>query len=137
VSDVNANSGTRFQVLSRAALVCYWLLIFTGTHWPTVRLESYPQNTDKILHFLAYSGLGFLMALWLSSKREIGLREMAAIFAIVFVYAIVDEVTQIPVGRDCEFFDAVADWVGCLIGLSAFTILRHTVRRMAAVAGSN
>jgi VanZ family protein len=93
-------------------------------------LGGYPQNTDKVLHFTGYAGFGFLIAVWMSTKREFKRRDFAAAFAVIFVYAIVDEVTQPWFGRDCEFFDAVADWIGGLSGLSVFLLLRAALRRV-------
>src|SRR5579864_4537381 len=115
---MNAGAGNsgRFRAWSTAVLACYWLALFAGTHWPNFRLEKYPENTDKLLHFSAYAGLSFLIAVRLSLKRDVGLREGVRILAVIVVYSILDEVTQIPVGRSCEFLDAVADWVGGTIG---------------------
>jgi VanZ family protein len=110
-------------------LGCYWLIMFTGTHWPHVSLERYPQNFDKVLHFTGYAGFGFLIAVWVSTKRTFSRRDFAAAFAVIFVYAIVDEVTQPYFGRDCEFGDMVADWIGGLSGMAVFLLLRAVLRR--------
>jgi VanZ family protein len=119
----------RYRAAAGIVLILYWLIMFAGTHWPHVSLESYPQNTDKILHFTGYAGFGFLIAVWITTKRTFGSRDFAVAFAVIFVYAIVDEVTQIPVGRTCDFFDAVADWIGGLSGLAVFLLLRAVLRR--------
>ena len=111
-------------------LVCYWLLMFSLTHWPHMNLGNVPQNTDKVLHFTGNAGFGFLIALWVSTKRKFGPRDFAAAFGVIFVYAIVDELTQPAFGRDCEFLDAVADWIGGLTGLSVFLLLRVALRRV-------
>lgn len=126
--------GERLRPWYRAVLGCYWLAMFGGTHWPNFHLDDYPQNTDKILHFLAYAGLGFLFAAYLSTKRKVGWRELGGIFAIAALYSIADELLQIPVGRSCDFFDAVADWAGCLIGLLAFVGLRWTLWQSTAIS---
>jgi VanZ family protein len=120
----------RYRAAAGIVLIVYWLIMFAGTHWPHVNLESYPSNFDKVLHFTGYAGFGFLIALWMSTKRTFGPRDFAVAFCIIFVYAIVDEVTQIPVGRTCDFFDAVADWIGGLSGLSLFLLLRLALRRL-------
>jgi VanZ family protein len=109
-------------------LGCYWLIMFTGTHWPHVSLEHYPQNFDKVLHFTGYAGFGFLIAVWVSARRKFGLREFAAGFAVIFIYAILDEVTQPYFGRDCEFGDMVADWCGGICGMGVFLLLRTVLR---------
>jgi VanZ family protein len=130
LSDAKPPASRGYQLAAGAVLIGYWLIMFTGTHWPHVNLGNYPQNTDKLLHFTGYAGFGFLIALWISTKREFKRRDCAAAFAVIFVYAIVDEVTQPWFGRDCEFFDAVADWIGGLSGLSVFLLLRTILRRL-------
>jgi VanZ family protein len=111
-------------------LGCYWLIMFTGTHWPHVSLEHYPTNFDKVLHFTGYAGFGFLIAVWVSARRKFGLREFAAGFGVIFAYAIFDEVTQPYFGRDCEFGDMVADWLGGLSGMAVFLLLCSALARL-------
>jgi VanZ family protein len=123
----------RYRLAASIVLIGYWLIMFAGTHWPHVNLEHFPQNTDKLLHFTGYAGFGFLIAVWISTKREMRARDFAAVFGVIFVYAIVDEVTQIPVGRTCDFFDALADWCGGLSGLGVFLVLRAALRRLRLV----
>jgi VanZ family protein len=112
------------------ALGCYWLIMFTGTHWPHVSLEGYPHNFDKVLHFTGYAGFGFLIALWTTVRRRFGLREFAAGFAVIFLYAIFDEVTQPYFGRDCEFGDMVADWIGGTCGMGVFLLGFAAIRKL-------
>jgi VanZ family protein len=127
--ETSSPNARHYRRVAATALICYWLIMFTGTHWPHVSLESYPQNTDKLLHFTGYAGFGFLIAVWMSTKREVRWRDLAAAFGVIFVYAIVDELSQPPFGRTCDFFDAVADWCGGLAGLAAFLVLRAFLRR--------
>jgi VanZ family protein len=122
-----------YRLAASVVLACYWLIMFAGTHWPHVSLEHYPQNFDKVLHFTGYAGFGFLLAVWISTRRTFGRREFAAAFGVIFVYAIVDEVTQPFFGRECEFFDMVADWCGGLVGLAAFLLIRPLLRRLQIV----
>jgi VanZ family protein len=111
-------------------LGCYWLIMFTGTHWPHVSLEHYPQNFDKVLHFTGYAGFGFLIALWVTVRRRFGLRQFATGFAVIFLYAIFDEVTQPYFGRDCEFLDMVADWIGGTCGMAIFLLAFAATRKL-------
>jgi VanZ family protein len=122
----------RFRMATTAALVCYWLAMFLGTHWPNFSLRGYPQDTDKVLHFSAYAGLSFLLALRPSLKRDLRLRDGLWILAVIVGYSIFDEVTQIPVGRTCDFFDAVADWIGGVFGLCVFAVLYRMLRRIVS-----
>ncbi len=132
----------RLCMLATVVLTCYWLAMFTGTHWPNFNLERYPRNTDKLLHFSAYAGLSFLIALRLALKRasaageslrlpSLALRDVLWIIAVIVGYSIFDEVTQPYFGRTCDFFDALADWIGGSFGLGVFAVIRRILRRLA------
>jgi VanZ family protein len=134
--------GNRIRTLTKATLTCYWLAMFTGTHWPNFSLERYPHNTDKILHFSAYAGLSFLIALRLAFRRasasgellrlpSLAIRDVFWIMALIVGYSIFDEVTQPYFGRTCDFFDALADWIGGSFGLGVFAVVRRLLRRLA------
>jgi VanZ family protein len=120
----------RYQLAAGTVLIGYWLIMFTGTHWPHVSLEGYPQNFDKVLHFTGYAGFGFLIAVWIFTKHELRPPDYAVAFAVVFVYAIVDEVTQPYFGRECEFGDMVADWIGGSCGMGIFLLAAATIRKL-------
>jgi VanZ family protein len=131
VSDERLNR-RRLHALLLAMLVCFWMAMFAGTHVPHLPLDAFPTNFDKLLHASANCGLAFLIAVWLSTGRRVGLKELGGIFAAVFGYAIFDELSQIPFGRDCELFDAVADCAGGMTGLAGFATLRYAVQRRSA-----
>ena len=137
MKDERQSRGTRRTGLLLAILVCFWVAMFLGTHWPHLPLDFLPANCDKLLHWSANCGLAFLIPLWLSSWRDVAFKDLAGIFAVVLGYAIFDEVSQIPVGRDCEFFDAVADCFGGLSGLAAFMAFRRAARGLAVAVRSN
>jgi VanZ family protein len=139
VDPMKAAFAARVRTLSSVILVCYWLAMLTGTHWPNFRLEAYPENTDKVLHLSGYAGLTFLIALRLSLKSSsdpaeplrlnpITLRQSLWILAVIVAYSIFDELTQPYFGRTCDFRDALADWAGGILGLAAFSIVRITLR---------
>ena len=144
VDPMKAALAAKLRPLSTIVLVGYWLVMFTGTHWPNLSLAQYPESTDKVLHFSGYAGFSFLLAVWLWLKRAsagtearrwsgISLRDVLLILAIVVVYSIVDEYSQTPFGRTCDYRDAIADCVGGVIGLGAFTVLHVALRRFAVV----
>lgn len=133
-----------FRRLSTIALAGYWLVMFTGTHWPNLSLAAYPENTDKALHLTGYAGFGFLLALWFSVRstnqgsRLLGgallpLAKYLWILAVIVGYSIFDEVSQPPFGRTCDFWDAVADWGGGLIGVGVFTLVRLSLWRFSTL----
>jgi VanZ family protein len=131
VSDKRQSGRNRLHFVLLAITVCFWTAMFAGTHWLELPVAQGLTNYDKLLHWSANCGLAFLIALCLSTWRPVGLKKLGGIFAVVFGYAIFDELSQIPVGRDCEFFDAVADCTGGLSGLAAFVTLRSAVQRLA------
>ncbi len=121
-------------------LVLYWLLVFTGTH-----LSKAPQvietSSDKVLHFSAYTGLAFLLSLnvWLH-RGTFGWAQRLAVVGLGSAYGVIDELTQIPVGRDCEFLDWVADTAGSAAGMAIFLAalwLWQRIARNERVAGTD
>ncbi|MCE9546684.1 MAG: VanZ family protein [Planctomycetia bacterium] len=113
--------------LTAAVLFVYWCAMATGTHVPVP-----PKVTegfwDKGLHGSAYAGLMFLAAVCWSMYRRPTWRALLAIAAACSCYGIVDELLQIPVGRDCDFFDWVADSIGVTGGLAAFVGAQYVWR---------
>jgi len=101
-------------------LLLYWLALFVGTHVP-VTLEGMGQNGDKVLHFLAYSGLAFLMCLGIGGCWPTW-RTFAVVLAATMLYAGFDEFSQLLVGRSCDFWDWVADCCGMLVGQFAYWV---------------
>lgn len=102
-------------------LVCYWAVIFLGTHLPGT-LGALPRINDKILHLGAYAGLGFLLSAALTAY---GLRRGTLIItlALAALYGCFDELTQLLVrGRQAELADWAADVFGAGLGGVAFAI---------------
>jgi VanZ family protein len=120
-----------------AALACYWIAMFIGTHVPMPKLPDLPKSSDKWMHFGAYAGLAFLLATWTSFRHRhdaddtgaittgrlfapLSVWTYALLFAATLVYAIADELLQIPVNRHAEVRDFLADMIGSAIGLGSF-----------------
>lgn len=119
-----AKTKTLFQI----ALGGYWLLIFTGTHLPptTSFLPYAEHNVDKVYHFTAYAILaGLLATVWQLSSGVLTARHLRWTWIAVVIYGALDEITQIPVSRDCDFWDWTADAIGAAAGLFAFVWLRR------------
>ena len=53
-------------------------------------------------------------------RRPLTLAVVATIVALLASYGAFDEVTQPIVGRDCDFWDWVADMAGILVGIGCF-----------------
>ncbi len=114
-------------------LALYWLLIFTATHLPKVpEAIDLSKVSDKTLHYGAYGGLGFLLALWLASSKRLNSRSgrvwggvfgAALLMTVMAAYGAFDELTQTLVGRHCDLLDWYADMLGGLSGIVVFTLV--------------
>ena len=96
----------------------YWLALFVGTHMP-FSLRGMGHGSDKILHMGAFTGLAFLMGLGIGGRRPTW-RTFALVLASAVLYGGFDELSQLLVGRQCEFWDWVADLCGAVLGLFAY-----------------
>ena len=114
---------SRYRRWIGAALAVYWAVIFAGTHLPLEVPIQAPKNTDKLVHFAAYFGLAFLLGLWFASRRPISRRDYAIVLAVAAVYAILDELLQIPVNRSADVRDFVADILGAAAGLGMLRLI--------------
>jgi VanZ family protein len=77
---------------------------------------SLPENSDKLIHLIAYIPLGLLFYV---SLRESGVKNylLAAAAILACLYGISDEIHQFFVpGRHASFGDVFADSVGALTG---------------------
>ena len=117
-------NGLRIAIV---ALVFYWVLLFIGTHLPADRIFIPLHLSDKVLHAIAFAGLTILIA-WAVPTNDAKLYQntlRAGLIAVV--YAGLDELLQIPVGRTADWFDFVADCFGVCIGLMAYTFVRALI----------
>jgi VanZ family protein len=117
---------TRRIVLLLTAL--YWLALFVLTHLPPNTLHG--PGGDKLHHFLAYMVLSFMLGatFWQVFPKR---RRIVPILVILVGagYGVFDELTQIPVGRDAEVGDWIADISGATTAAAALFLLQ---RRAAA-----
>jgi VanZ family protein len=119
----------RLKTWALALLVVYWLALFAGTHVPRVPHELLPRNvSDKLLHLTAYAGLAFLICLNWSLRRPLTWRLGVIVLILLAGIGAVDEVTQIPVGRDCDILDWYADITGATVGVGLFLLAASMVR---------
>ncbi|MEM1061323.1 MAG: VanZ family protein [Planctomycetota bacterium] len=102
----------------RYLLAAWWLATFGLTHVPLPALPIGPDvffEADKLVHITIYGGLAFLAdrAGWRTALGTAGL------VASLLTMAVVDELTQIPVGRQASVYDWIADAAGVACGLAA------------------
>lgn len=109
------------------ALVLYWILLFIGTHIPPSQLKIQLHESDKLVHCLAFAGLTFLMCWAVPTKRTSLHQNTLIAGAIAIVYAAIDELLQIPVGRTADWKDFYADCIGVCIGMACYTFARTVI----------
>ena len=112
-------------------LAIYWAQLFVLTHIqlpPGLRVRA---GMDKLVHFGAYTGLAFLVALWIvaHTRDRPSRRWKYQVLAIagLLVWAVVDELLQIPVNRTADVYDCLADWLGVIAGFFGLGILQCLV----------
>ena len=113
----------------------YWAVLFTMTHIPPKHLPHVPAS-DKVEHMTAYMVLCLMVGatLWqiLPHKRRL---IPVIVFVVAALYGAFDEFTQIPVGRDAEFMDWVADISGAAVaGAVLFVVYWVWSRRSRSAA---
>lgn len=127
-----------------AALGVYWFALFVLTHLPPELLlrgfssseQMLANGNDKVMHFIAYAGLSFLFAFcqWLRGVDDRRLIRLTIV--IPGLYAILDELLQIPVRRSADVMDCFADWCGVLIGLACFLLTRTVMTQLGGGVSS-
>lgn len=121
---------------ARLLPVGWWLVIFTLTHVPIpAALEETPVS-DKWIHVLLYGLLGFLLPYWDGWWTPLTWRRGLTLFALLAVYAVIDELLQIPVGRTADWLDGRADLIGGAAGLTAAAIVRALRHRLQVARGA-
>ncbi len=135
------NSTTdRFQrvaSVARYATVALFVLMFVATHIPVRAIPFQISITDKALHCLIYLTLSFsVLTSW---EWTIGLLRPQHYFTVWLLgtlYGAFDEVTQIPVGRNCDGLDWICDILGIVLGLTLFRLVRPLLYRFMALTSS-
>jgi len=111
-------------------LLLYWPLAFLATHVPMEDISDSDLPLDKIFHFCSFGVISFLLTGALGLQR--GWRWKWAVYAIAIcaAYGVIDELTQIPFGRQADVKDWLMDVAGAATGaLIAATICEIAHRR--------
>ncbi|GAB3934351.1 VanZ family protein [Larkinella terrae] len=101
----------RLEVLIKWAAIAWTIIIFIGCAWPS----DYPSPgltvNDKLLHVSIFGLWGLL---WVTIYRF-----PVRLFIIGVVYGFLIEIYQLvmPINRDFEWLDLLADACGILLGL--------------------
>jgi VanZ family protein len=109
----------------------YLLALFTGTHLPMEVVSLPGDQSDKLVHFAAYAGLAWLLAMaWESSTGRLNGRHLWFAWLAIVGFAAIDEVTQLFVHRDADPLDWLADAVGAAVGLWVFLLVRRVLAKL-------
>lgn len=114
------------QKLTIILLSFYWPFIFILTHIPIPQLVRKAGVFDKILHFVAFLILVFLLWFSINPYRKVNWRKTTVwwVFLVIAGYALLDEWLQIySIGRSADLADFLANLTGALAGLFLFTFL--------------
>ena len=117
-----------YTKISQLVLAGYWIALIVATHLPPTTPFLPGQTIDKLVHALVYTLLaGLLASAWELAAGVLMLRHLFWTWVVVAVYGALDEITQIPVGRECSFWDWSADAIGAVIGLALFVAVRRLI----------
>jgi VanZ family protein len=116
-----------------AMVVGYWFVLFISTHVPAEAVRHI-GHYDKVLHFLAYAGLAFLMAWAFARSSPLTLKTYFSILGVIAIYGICDELLQmIPgINRTADVKDWIADMAGASSALVFFALLANFGKKRAA-----
>ncbi len=107
-------------------LAVYWIALVIATSLPAKSLPKTSIN-DKVEHFLAFLGLGFLLSFTLYVQDKYKLLKInysISAVLIALVYAVVDEIHQLFIpGRQCDVQDMSADLIGAIAGILLIKII--------------
>jgi VanZ family protein len=111
------------SIVWRVLLAGYWLTLLVATHLPT-QVAGLPRNqADKLIHFVAYAVLAWLLATaWQASVGRLNARHLKFAWLVVVLYGAIDEITQPLVGRTLSVADWLADAAGAAVGLIVFRV---------------
>ncbi len=116
---------SRQQKLIILSLIIYWPTLFILAHIPIPQVVREADVSDKVIHFLAYLILTFLLWSAINADKKVNWRKAAAwwILLVVVLYGILDEVLQrFVAGRCCDTKDFISDLTATLTGLIILSI---------------
>ena len=104
-------------------LPIFWAaVIFFASSIPQLDTPFHFQDSDKLLHLLAYLPLGFLLYYAMTETPQLFTKRRET-WAVLLgaLYGASDEMHQYFVpGRNADFLDFAADTVGVFLGVFAF-----------------
>jgi VanZ family protein len=108
----------------RRVVFALCLAVMTGgTHWPSELGGVQTDHLDKIVHFAAFTVLGWLAAWAFDFGKRSRIERFAVILFSIALYAALDEITQPYVGRQCDPLDWLADIAGAMGGMAIYATM--------------
>ena len=96
------------RALITVACAGYWVMSAIATHLPPHEVPDIDVS-DKVLHFSGYFLLAALFWLALAAHRVRRPIRLLLVIIVLPLYGALDEFTQPPFGRTCDFYDWLAD----------------------------
>jgi len=133
-NDISAENRKTYRQMPLATLVIavllclYWVALFYGTH-TKLPPGLLPGNSDKVVHFLSYGGLGALFMSLRATRGTYGWYSVVARWFVLAGYGAFDELTQLLVNRTADVLDWSADICGAAVGLGLVTLFVRYSRR--------
>ncbi len=110
---------------ARTLAFLYLVSLFIATHIPVPPGGSLSLS-DKMCHLIGYAVLTFSVLVgWELTIGVLKPKHYFAVWLVGTLYAVFDEITQLPVGRDCDANDWACDVLGIVAGILAFRMLRR------------
>jgi VanZ family protein len=105
------------------AAVIFVLSSIPGNDFPKVP----GSQTDKLVHGILYSTLGFLLTQGLRGSTSLGRGTLVAVgTGVAIAFGVTDELHQLfTPHRSCDWHDVVADAAGGLVGAVACVMSRR------------
>ena len=97
--------------------MCFIFFLSSISHPPAA---THYTHTDKIIHILEYSLLGFLLLAGFRSKEIAMGNAIILAVTVAVLYGLCDELHQsfVP-GRSMSLSDVIADGIGAMLGVAA------------------
>ena len=120
------------------ARVAVWIflgfavLLFTGTHWPQLRIQGPIPRPDLWIHFAAFATWTFLCGCCAFFGPRWSRANIGTTCLVALLYAALDEGLQLipQLGRTAAFDDYGANAIGVAIGcLALYSIRTWKIRR--------
>ncbi len=120
----------RKNLLALWTIIILVVVLIPGDFVPeTEAFFNWKISPDKVVHFFLFAPFSFLLSSSLFYNKNIN-NVMAILYTIVvsLVFAFTTETLQfyLPIGRNGNFLDFVADAIGCFIGILLFHLRKHT-----------